>query len=205
MSLSYTRIVRVFFGLLGLSALITEVIVLLSEGVFKPVNFFSFFTVLSNIFAASLLIYLGFTKKPSQKTEVIRGAVTLYMLMTGVIFAFLLASLEGVRLTATPWDNVVLHYIMPIVVVGDWFLHPPKKRLSARVVALWVVFPIAYVIYTLIRGSIVSWYPYPFFNPNLTSYVQVLATSAIIAVFVIGAAFVIRYHKATACVASRRK
>lgn len=205
MNFSYTRIARVFFGLLGLSALITEVVVLLSEGTFKPVNFFSFFTVLSNIFAASLLIYLGFAKKTSQKTEVIRGAITLYMLMTGVIFAFLLASLEGVRLTATPWDNVVLHYIMPIVVVGDWFLHPPKKRLPAKIVALWAVFPVTYVIYTLIRGSIVSWYPYPFFNPNLTSYGQVLATSAIIAVFVIIAAFGIRYHKTTAHVAAKGK
>jgi bacteriorhodopsin len=32
---------------------------------------------------------------------------------------------------------------------------------------LIVVFPIVWVIYTMIRGPIVGWYPYPFLNPDI--------------------------------------
>lgn len=189
MNLPYARAIRVALGLLGLSSIVIEIIVLRNEGVFNAFNFFSFFTILSNLFAALFLIYFGLTDNFSNKTQVIRGAVTLYMLMTGVIFAVLLSGLENVRLTAIPWDNLVLHYIMPMVLVGDWFINPPKKAIPARTIALWAVFPVLYVVYTLIRGSIVAWYPYPFFNPSISSYQQVAVTTVIIAVFVILGAF----------------
>ncbi|QQG50459.1 MAG: Pr6Pr family membrane protein [Candidatus Saccharibacteria bacterium] len=187
-----TRRLRFIFGLLGLSAIATEIIVLVNQGVFNPSNFFSFFTIQSNIIAALLLLYLALTNAASYKIQVIRGATALYMLMTGVIFALLLSGLTDVRLTAVPWDNTVLHYIMPIVVVLDWVLNPPKNKLPAKVVWAWVVFPFAYVAYTLVRGSIVSWYPYPFLNPQASSYAEVGAVSVVIAVLVVAAGFVLR-------------
>lgn len=189
------NIARLLFGLLGLSAILTEAIVTILEGSFQFFNFFGFFTILSNIMAAALLIYLGSMKNESVKVHYIRGAITLYMLMTGVIFAFLLANLQGVRLTAVPWDNIVLHYIMPIVVVADWIINPPKKRAPLTVAGLWLIFPIAYVTYSLIRGALVGWYPYPFLNPGLSSYTQVITTCLVITVFVVGAAAIIRLHK----------
>ena len=57
----------------------------------EQLNFFSFYTVLSNLLAGSFLIYLGLSNSHSKRTEYLRGAVTLYMFMTGVIFAVLLA------------------------------------------------------------------------------------------------------------------
>ena len=30
---------------------------------------------------------------------------------------------------------------------------------------LWQVFPLLYLIYVLVRGAIVGWYPYPFLDP----------------------------------------
>lgn len=190
----YIRFARVLLGTLGLSSVLVEIIVLTNEGVFNAPNFFSFFTILSNIFAATFFIYFGLTDNQSLKTQVVRGAVTLYMLMTGVIFALLLSGIENIRLTAVPWDNLVLHYIMPIVVVGDWLLNPPKKPLPRKAVYFWIVFPVAYVIYTLVRGAAVNWYPYPFLNPITSSYIQVVLTSVIIAVFVIVAAFGLRFY-----------
>jgi hypothetical protein len=184
-----TRHLRLFFGLLGLSAVITEIIILVNEGVFNPLNFFSFFTIQSNIAAALLLLYLATARNVSQTVQAIRGAISLYMLMTGVIFALLLSGLADARLTALPWDNTVLHYIMPIVVILDWAIHPPKKKLAPKTVWVWTIFPIVYVIYTLLRGSAVGWYPYPFLNPQASSYIEVGVTSVVIAVFVIIAAF----------------
>lgn len=117
--MSLIRSARLFFAALGTSAIITEIVVLVSEQSFNPGNFFSFFTILSNCAAVIVLAYFGIKKNPSVKSQSVRAAVTLYMIMTGVIFAMLLSGLTGVRLTATPWDNTVLHYIMPIVVLID--------------------------------------------------------------------------------------
>jgi hypothetical protein len=30
----------------------------------------------------------------------------------------------------------------------------------------WLIYPVLHLVYTLIRGAIVGFYPYPFFNPN---------------------------------------
>lgn len=181
-----TRAFRIFFALLGLSALVTEIVVLLSEGTFDPGNFFSFFTVLSNIAAVSVLAYFGLKKNPSKAAESFRAAATLYMVMTGVIFAILLSGITEVRLTATPWDNIVLHYIMPIVVAVDWLLRPSKAVVfSVKNMLVWLSVPVLYVAYSLVRGLVVDWYPYPFLNPRTSSYLTVLVVVCVLAVGVV--------------------
>jgi hypothetical protein len=186
------RIIRIVFGVLGISSIALEIITLSSENVFHAVNFFSFLTVISNILASSYLIYFGITNNYSVPSQVFRGVVTLYMLMTGVIFALLLSGLENVRLTAVPWNNTVLHYIMPIVIVLDWLLLPPKKPLKRSVILLWITVPVIYVVYTMIRGTFVNWYPYPFLNPSNSSLMQVVLTCIVIAVIVVIAACLLR-------------
>lgn len=190
----YARGIRVLLGLLGLSSILLEIVVLSNEGAFQAANFFSFFTILSNFFAAMYLLYFGFTNSHSINSQAVRGAITLYMLMTGIIFALLLSGIENIRLTAVPWDNFVLHYLMPIAVVGDWLLNPPKKSPSRKAVALWLIFPVAYVTYTLIRGAVVEWYPYPFLNPLTSSYIHVVVISIVIALFVTISALCLRYY-----------
>jgi len=181
---------RLFFGLLGLSAIVTEIAVLVERGSFAPFHFFSYFTILSNLAAGLFLVlYSRSTKrKPTQQraVDLIRGAITLYMGMTGVIFAVLLANIEGATLTAVPWDNIVLHYIMPIIIVFDWLLNPPKNSIAFKQSLVWLLFPLAYVTYSLVRGSMVSWYPYPFLSPTEYGYGQVFITSAIMLAGIIG-------------------
>lgn len=132
-------------------------------------NFFSFFTVESNIAAAFVLIALEF--RPGALLErlarAIRPAVTLYMTMTGIIYAVLLAPASAdVGLTAQ-WVDVVVHELGPLVLFVDWILAPPERRPVVRDLRNWLVFPVVYVAYSLIRGPIADWYPYPFLDPNL--------------------------------------
>ncbi|MGA8046237.1 MAG: Pr6Pr family membrane protein, partial [Dermatophilaceae bacterium] len=72
----------------------------------------------------------------------------------------------GVDLTAVPWDNTVLHYIVPVAMLVDYLLDRPRRRLSFRASLLWLIYPLAYAGYSLIRGAIVDWYPYPFLDPG---------------------------------------
>jgi len=110
-----------------------------------------------------------------------RGAATLYMVTTGIVFAVLLSGLEAGVLTAVPWDNTVLHYIMPIVLIVDWLVDPPKARIAFKKALVWMIFPITYVVYTLVRGHYAAWYPYPFLNPDTKGWLAVAITSVCIA------------------------
>jgi hypothetical protein len=64
--------------------------------------------------------------------------------------------------------NAQLHYIMPIVVVLDWLYQPQRSKLTVRRVLPWLFFPALYLVYCLVRGPIVGWYPYPFLDPTQT-------------------------------------
>ncbi len=128
-------------------------------------DYFSYFTVLSNLFAAAMLLYgaLRPTPERSRTVELLRGAAVVYILTTGVVYLLLLSG----HAPAYPWVNAILHYLMPVAVTLDWLLDPPRVRLDpARTVVLWMAFPLLYVIYTLARGAIVGWYPYFFVNPH---------------------------------------
>lgn len=128
-------------------------------------DYFSYFTVLSNLFATSLLAY-GAVRAGGERSrtlELLRGASVVYILTTGIVYLLLLSG----HAPAYPWVNAILHYLMPVAVTLDWLIDPPRTRLEpARTVVLWMVFPLAYVAYTLVRGAIVDWYPYFFVNPH---------------------------------------
>ena len=179
---------KLIFGLLGLSALATEIVVLVNRGSFVAANFFSFFTVESNLFAAVLLFLSAVavaTKRHIPHLGVLRGAATLYMVTTGIVFSVLLSGLDSDVLTAVPWDNTVLHYIMPIALLVDWLIDPPTARIAFKTALLWLAYPLCYVVYCLVRGSAVGWYPYPFLSPAHHGYMGVAITSVGIAAVVV--------------------
>jgi hypothetical protein len=187
-----------FFGLLGASALVTEIIVLVGRGRFVPENFFSFFTVESNLFACVILLIgavMAWRRKRSKVFTMLRGAATLYMVLTGIVFAVMLSGLQGVELTAVPWDNLVLHYIMPIAVVVDWLIDRPSIRMAFKRALVWLAFPILYMIYTLIRGMVVEWYPYPFLNPTTNGYLGIFIISLGIAILAAGIVWMLTRSK----------
>ncbi|MGA8355412.1 MAG: Pr6Pr family membrane protein, partial [Solirubrobacteraceae bacterium] len=128
-------------------------------------DYFSYFTVLSNLFAAAMLMH-GALRPASERSyavELLRGAAVAYILTTGIVYLLLLSG----HAPTYPWVNAILHYLMPVAVTLDWLLDPPRSRLApAQTVVLWTVFPLLYVLCTLARGAIVGWYPYFFVNPH---------------------------------------
>jgi hypothetical protein len=121
----------------------------------------------------------------------LRGASTLNMILVGVLFTLLLSGIEDAEFTAVPWDNIVLHYMMPIVVAVDWFIDTPEVRIPFKQALAWLLFPMAYLIYSLIRGHVVSWYPYPFLDPSNHGYISVATVSVALALAAAGLAWVL--------------
>ena len=158
--------IRLVFGVLALVAMGTQLNIQISSQQ-SVVNFFSYFTNLSNLFAALVLLYgalqLATNRLPSPLFDLLRGAAAINMVVVGVIFSLLLRDYDLGALL--PWINTVLHYIMPIVVVFEWVLAPPQNKLGANQLVLCQLFPVAYLAYSLVRGAMVNWYAYPFLNP----------------------------------------
>lgn len=202
-------IVKVVFALLGFSALITEIAVLVDRGRFAPANFFSYFTVESNALAVISLLVSAFAVATGARLpglDFFRGAVTLYMTTTIIIFIVLLSGYTSQELTAVPWDNTVLHYIMPIALIVDWLVASRVQAMAIKRSLTWLIFPLAYLIYSLIRGPIAHWYPYPFMDPNEHGYLGVAVTSVVVAVAIGAIAALIAFvpRRTSALVLDRR-
>ena len=148
---------------------------------FSPADYFSYFTELSNLFAAGVLLFASLSgrARASALFQSLRGAAVLYMLTTGIVYAVLLSG----HSVSLPWVNAIVHRVMPVVLVFDWLADPPIAPPSLRQARWWLAFPVGYLLYTLLRGPTVHWYPYPFLDPRLSGgYPRVLANGVGIAI-----------------------
>jgi hypothetical protein len=55
-------------------------------------------------------------------------------------------------------------------------------RIALSQAMVWLAFPVVYLVYSLIRGPIVDWYPYPFLDPGHNGYGAVAVTSLMLLV-----------------------
>lgn len=162
------RVLRLTFAIYGLAALLW--IPIRNADGFSLANYLSYFTIESNILTMVVLL-IGAVRDPQSRTwQSIRGAVTLYMVITGIVYAALLANVDVMLKDA--WINVTLHRVLPLVMLLDWVLFASRHKLSPVEALKWLAFPVVYGIYTVIRGPIVDWYPYPFLDPREQGYVS---------------------------------
>jgi hypothetical membrane protein len=175
---------RLLFAVATLTAVGIQLGIHIGHG-FNVLNFFSYFTNLSNIFASVMLIvaavYLLRRKELGRIGQVIRCSSVVCMALVGIVFSALLRDVDLGSLL--PWINVLLHYVMPVIVVVDWLVQSPPRPLKFRSLWIAVLIPIAYLAYSMIRGAAINWYPYPFLKPNTSGgYGAVALTCVIIAV-----------------------
>jgi hypothetical protein len=167
-------------------------------------NFFSFFTIESNVLAVVALACGGFwalahrgsTAEPRWLAILLMCAST-YMIVTGVVYNLLLRGIELPQGSTVGWSNEVLHVVIPIIMLADVLFAPRRRSLGWSAVGIAAIFPIVWVIYTLIRANLViapasgkpSWYPYPFLDPAQPGgYGGVSLYVLLIAAIIIGAA-----------------
>lgn len=183
------RIARVLLAALALTAIGRQLLLHIGAS-YSTLNFFSYFTNLSNIFAALVLLFSAFSRSPHRSAlDAVRYVATVNMVVVGIVFVVLLRNVDLGALL--PWVNVVLHYVMPVAVVLDWLLQPPGSRHKRKYLAVALVFPSAYLVYVLLRGAVVGWYPYPFLDPaHVDGYggVALYAVGIFVTLVVVGAA-----------------
>lgn len=128
-----------------------------------------YFTILSNITVSIVMLMLVF--KPEVFTlQNFKGRVwralrldsVLMIVITGIVYNLLLA--EGGKVGWDAVSNALQHIINPIVTLLVFLLVGPRKILNFKTVADAMVLPILWAVVVLIRGSVISAYPYPFLD-----------------------------------------
>ena len=183
---------RLILALLALTAVGRQLFLHVQAG-YDALNFFSYFTNLSNLFASAVLLLCVLVPSPTNaaRRDALRFISVVNMTVVGLVFAVLLRNVDLGALL--PWVNFVLHYVMPCAVLIDWLWQPPASRLSVKQIGLALVIPAVYLVYALLRGSAIGWYPYPFLNPaNVGGYGGVVAYGVGIAVTVLVVGWVLR-------------
>ena len=59
---------------------------------------------------------------------------------------------------------------MPRLFLAYWWLAVPSGSIAWANIPSWCVYPIAYLVYALVRGALTAWYPYPFVDVSTLGY-----------------------------------
>lgn len=140
-------------------------------------HYFSFFTAIVN--SGIAVVLLGYYFFPDSKLSrwfkksTNNTAFALYILIVSLIYYTLLLNnhpLGPAEMVATH----ILHGYVPLAYLGLWFYKFRNGDLNFSDSFRWVLFPLGYFIYILIRGAIVGAYPYFFLNVSKIGYSMVL-------------------------------
>lgn len=209
--------VRLASAALGMAAVIAQLSLTVALAADNPTpwgghlptvwgNFFSFFTIDSNVIAAAVFIVAaiwGIRHRRDDEREPTWLAILLvcastYMIVTGIVYNTLLRGIELPQGVTVPWSNEVLHVVFPLVLLLDVLFAPRRRALPWSSVFITAIFPLVWAVYTMIRANLVIapatgekwWYPYPFLNPHVVpgGYLGVSGYILGIAIAIIGVA-----------------
>jgi hypothetical protein len=167
-----TRLIRLVSAVAIVVVLGRDLHYVLVQGHQYLSHYLAYFTVVSSLAAALVLLSLGLFPRLSKSAPFswMRAATTLSMCCTVIFFIWI---------TASPLA-VLKHSIGPLVMAIDWIRDRPEG-LNTRSIASWSVGPAAYLIYTLVRGAMIDWYPYSLIDPRMGGYLRVAGVTALMA------------------------
>ncbi len=185
------QVAKTYLGIisvLGWFALITQFYLIILNRVASIletiIRYFSFFTLLTNILVALCATIL--LLKPLSRwgkffsNRKTLTALTVYIVIVGFVYNLILRFLwkpEGLQHVV----DELLHTLIPILFLLYWIVSVPKSELKWKDVLVWLIYPLIYVLYILLRGAMSGFYPYPFINVIDLGYNNVAINICLIA------------------------
>jgi hypothetical protein len=181
---------RSWFGLTALAVAAGMVIQLFvtatNQGVLFPTvqgrifNLFCYFTIQSNLIVGATCLLLALDlRRTSMVFRVFRLTGLVDITITGVVYHIALAHLNELTGHAAVAD-FLLHTLVPVLCVIGWVVLGPRRLTSPSVVLLAMLYPVCWLIFTLIRGAGTGYYPYPFIDARALGYGLVARNVALI-------------------------
>ncbi len=184
-----TKIFAAVAAVIGWIALILQLyLIIVNRTASIPetlLRYFGFFTILTNILVAVSLtmVYIKgisenghFLTRPKTLT-----ATAVYITIVGLIYNVILRFQWAPQGLAKLVDEL-LHSVIPVLFIFFWVKFVPKQNIQWKNILPWLIYPLVYLGYTLLRGSFAAWYPYPFINVTDLGYGKVLMNSVMVTV-----------------------
>ena len=144
-----------------------------------------FFTILTNALVA---VQMGQVALRGRAPADLEAAACLNIAMVGIIYHTLLV--PETPFTGADWfTDFTFHTAVPVL-VPLWFLAFGQKDLRLSHLPLWLIWPLVYCIFAMIRGAVTGVYPYFFVDVghyglarillNITGLVLVFALAALV-------------------------
>jgi hypothetical protein len=155
----------------------------------QVLNILAYFTIQSNIIVGVTCLLLALNpERHSTVFAVFRLMGLVAITVTFVVFHVALSRL----LDLDTWGQVanqLQHTIVPILTVIGWVAFGPRGLTSARIARMTALFPLAYMLFTVIRGPLSSdFYPYPFADVHALGYPRVIVNALWISLLFVGVA-----------------
>lgn len=159
------------------------------------VRYFSFFTILTNLLVALCFSFLLLNPKSTAGTFFSRNstlaAVTVYILVVGLVYNLILRFLwqpRGLQLVV----DELLHTVIPLLCIIFWWNNQRAKKLQWKNIFVFLIYPLLYILFVLVRGISSGFYPYPFIDVNAIGLNKVLINSGLLALcfVVVSAVFI---------------
>ncbi len=144
------------------------------HNLFRPGEYFAYFTIISALLTASVLtlssiqLFRGIAE--TKFISLSRLTMTVSMVIVGVIYNALLRGGDpDPRDVGYNWPvlpNEILHTYVPILILVEWLLTRTTIALKVNQ-AFWVLlYPLAWLTFSISRGLIQGWWPYWFIDPQ---------------------------------------
>lgn len=163
---------RLAIAVVEIVAIVANFQYVLGFRLFATANFFSYFTIQSAFLAVITLVIAGcfalFAPRDPAWLGVLRTMVTVYVLVSGVVFGLIVAQASTVDYRIeVPWSDTLLHFVVPALAAVAWTadsIMAVNPRVPWPTVGWVLIFPALWLWYTLVRGDDVGWYPYFFLD-----------------------------------------
>lgn len=154
-------------------------------------RFLSYFSTQSDLLVVATAYTL--TRRPDRDGPVWR-VVRLNTLtgttITALVHWFLLHPLDHFH--GLLWaSDTLTHIVVPTLAVLAWLVFGPRPRITLRVVAWGLVYPLAWLAYTLVVGAGNGFYPYFFLDVNASGagVVAIYCVAILVLLFLVSCLF----------------
>lgn len=157
-----------------LSAIVWQITDRLTHNLFRPAEYFSYFSIQGTMICAVVLAVTGVRALQGlSETKVLtltRLSTTVYVVVISVVYNALLRGGAGdIRDAGYHWPvvpNEIIHVWGPIVMFLDWLLVAGFASIRLRASFWVVVYPIAWLAFSVVRGNVDGWWAYWFLDPT---------------------------------------
>jgi hypothetical protein len=148
----------------------------------RLVDTYSYFTIWSVAVVAIVMTVLAIAPNRGRIFKVLHLDALMMITVTGILYWMLLSAgsqSQGIDRIGNLFD----HTLTPIVTVVVWLIVGPRNWIKWWMVFAALILPIVWAAYTIVRGTVLSSWPYPFLNANKYGLSAVLTTIVEIAIF----------------------